>query len=381
MRRGEKGRRRSSDVAIQINDNDDVGPSRAARSAEGGNVQMQKPSRKSSQMRMAALGAAASLLVAACGGNSSAPGTSAAAGSSSGATAATGSSTVSVGVLPIADVAPLYLGLKQGFFAKQHLTVVPHTLQGGAAVASAVVGGSLQFGFGATANLVLARSHGLPIQFVANGDEAAADAANAWSGILVRAGSAIRSVSQLAGKTIAANATHGENELALDSILERNGVQPSSVHVVALPFPTMPSALTSGQVQAVTEVEPFVSAIRAKGGTLLSPLFEAEQPSQIVAGYFTTKSEISSHASLVHRFVAAMNQSLDYAQSNPSAVRAIIPTYTSIPSTVAAKMKLPVWGARVDTSSIQSQERLMQKLHWIGSPLAIDELVWSGAKR
>ncbi|MGH2895326.1 MAG: ABC transporter substrate-binding protein, partial [Solirubrobacteraceae bacterium] len=128
----------------------------------------------SMQKRMGALAAAAALLCAGCGGSSS-PGSSAAAGQSSGAT-----TTINVGVLPIADVAPLYLGAKQGFFAKQHLKVVPHTLQGGAAVASAVVGGSLQFGFGATANLVQARAHGLPIQFVANGDEAASNPASAW---------------------------------------------------------------------------------------------------------------------------------------------------------------------------------------------------------
>ena len=334
---------------------------------------------RTSQVRIAAAGAAASLLLAACGGGSASSST--AAGSGSGATASGAASTVNVGVLPIADVAPLYLGMKQGFFAGPHLKVVPHTLQGGAAVASAVVGGSLQFGFGATANLVQASAHGLPIQFVANGDEAAGAPAAAWSGILVRAGSGIKSVSQLAGKTIAANATHGENELALDSILLHNGVQPSSVHVVALPFPTMPSALASGQVQAVTEVEPFVSAIKAKGGTLVSPLFEAEQPSQIVAGYFTTKNEISSKPDVVKRFVTAMNESLDYAQAHPSAVRAIIPTYTSIPSTVAGKMQLPQWGSTVSTSSIQAQEQTMTKLHWISAPVPVGKLVWSGAKR
>ncbi|MGH2895238.1 MAG: ABC transporter substrate-binding protein, partial [Solirubrobacteraceae bacterium] len=319
--------------------------------------------------------AAAALLCAGCGGSSS-PTSSAAAGQSSGAT-----TTINVGVLPIADVAPLYLGAKQGFFAKQHLKVVPHTLQGGAAVASAVVGGSLQLGFGATANLVQARAHGLPIQFVANGDEAASSPASAWSGILVSPGSAVTSVSQLAGKTVAANATRGENELALDSILLRSGLQPTSAHVVALPFPTMPSALSAGHIQAVTEVEPFVSAIRAKGGKMLTPLFEAMQPSMIVAGYFTTSGEITKSPALVKRFVTAMNQSLDYAQAHPAAVRSIIPTYTSIPSDVAAKMKLPTWGSAVSTSSIQFQEQLMQKLHWITAPVPVTKLVWSGAKR
>ncbi len=293
--------------------------------------------------------------------------------------ASTPAQTINVGVLPIADVAPLYLGIKQGFFAAQHLNVTVHSLQGGAAVASAVVGGSLQFGFGATANIVLARAHGLPLQFVANGDQAGSTAATAWSGILVSANSGITSISQLAGKTIAANATQGENELALDAILQRNGVQPSSVHVVALAFPTMPAALTSGQVQAVTEVEPFVSSIEAKGGKLLSPLFEGEQPSEMVAGYFASTKEISSDPALVSRFVTAMNKSLAYAAANPAAAQAIIPTYTSIPAAVASKLILPVWSPTLNTSSIQSQEQLMLQLGWIKSSVAVSSLVWAGA--
>ncbi|MGH2914813.1 MAG: ABC transporter substrate-binding protein [Solirubrobacteraceae bacterium] len=345
---------------------------------------MDNQSSRSTRAALAILAAAAALLIAACGGGTNSSSSAAAApggGASASASAGGSTATVNVGVLPIADVAPLYLGMKQGFFTQQHLKVVPHTLQGGAAVASAVVGGSLQFGFGATANLVLARVHGLPIQFVANGDEAAASAGDAWSGILVGSQSSANSVSQLAGKTVAANATRGENELALDAILQRAGVSPSTVHVVALPFPTMPAALNSHQVEAVTEVEPFVSAIKAKGGRMLTPLFEGMAPSMIVAGYFTTTSQISKSPSLVKRFVTAINESLDYAQSHPSAVRSIIPTYTKIPSAVAAKMKLPVWGSTVAISSITSQEKLMQKLHWITSAPPISELVWSGAKR
>ena len=340
--------------------------------------------------RRRALGAAVGalcLLGAACGStkssSASSPTTAGSSASSSTpqATSAanTPTQTINVGVLPIADVAPLYLGIKQGFFAAQHLNVTVHSLQGGAAVASAVVGGSLQFGFGATANIVLARAHGLPLQFVANGDQAGSTAATAWSGILVSANSGITSISQLAGKTIAANATQGENELALDAILQRNGVQPSSVHVVALAFPTMPAALTSGQVQAVTEVEPFVSSIEAKGGKLLSPLFEGEQPSEMVAGYFASTKEISSDPALVSRFVTAMNKSLAYAAANPAAAQAIIPTYTSIPAAVASKLILPVWSPTLNTSSIQSQEQLMLQLGWIKSSVAVSSLVWAGA--
>lgn len=335
--------------------------------------------RKRGTKRWAAALALASLgtVAAACGSGSSASSSNTT--SATTATTAVTPATVNVGVLPIADVAPLYLGIKQGFFAKQKLTVVPHALQGGAAVVSAVVGGSLDFGFGATANLILASTHNLPVQFVAQGDQAAATAADAWSGILVSGTSGITSIKDLAGKTIASNALQGENELALDAVLQANGVNPSSVHVVAMPFPSMPAALAAGQVQAVTEVEPFVSAIEAKGGKLLSPLFEGMKPNLLVAGYFTTSSEIQKSPDLVKRFVTAINESLTYAAANPAAVRAIIPTYTSIPASVAANLKLPVWAPTLQLSTVQAQAQLMVQLGWITTAPSISSLVWSGA--
>jgi NitT/TauT family transport system substrate-binding protein len=333
---------------------------------------MMKPGVRGRRLAVGAAAAMVALGAAACSSGSGSDGST---GNSS-----SGTATVTVGVLPIADVAPLYLGIKQGFFAGQHLNVVPHALQGGAAVASAVVGGTLQFGFGATANVVLANAHGLSVQFVANGDEAATGPGSAWSAILVGAHSGITSISQLRGKTIAANALQGENELALDSILLRNGVQPSSVKVVALPFPTMPSSLASGQVQAVTEVEPFVSAIKGQGGLSLSPLFEGEAPSMTVAGYFATTKLIQGNPALVKRFVTALNESLDYAQAHPAAVRAIIPAYTTIKAATVAKMNLPVWASSLSTASIQSQEQLMLKLGWMKADVPLSKLVWSGAK-
>lgn len=339
---------------------------------------MMRPSRWTRRLAAGVAVGTLGLVTAACSSSSSSSSSVASSGNQGGSSTAT--TTVTVGVLPIADVAPLYIGIKQGFFAQQHLNVVPHSLQGGAAVASAVLGGSLQFGFGATANVILANSHNLPVQIVANGDEAASGDGSAWSGILVGAHSGITSISQLKGKTIAANALQGENELALDGLLLRNGVQPSSVKVVALPFPTMPTSLTSGQVQAVTEVEPFVSAIKGKGGSLVSPLFEGEAPSMTVGVYFADKQLIQSNPTLVKEFTTAINESLAYAQANPAAVRAIIPTYTTIPAAVVAKMNIPVYGSALSTASIQSQQELMRTLGWMKATIPASQLVWSGAQ-
>ena len=47
----------------------------------------------------------------------------------------------------------------------------------------------------------------------------------------------------------------------------------------------------------------------------------------------------------VERFVTAIDKSLTYTESHPSAACTAIPTYTKISASVAAKMPLPKWGS------------------------------------
>src|SRR5688500_5028908 len=46
-----------------------------------------------------------------------------------------------VGVIPIADVAPLYVGIEQGYFKDEELTIEPQIAEGGAAIATSVMSG------------------------------------------------------------------------------------------------------------------------------------------------------------------------------------------------------------------------------------------------
>ena len=55
--------------------------------------------------------------------------------------------TLKVGVIPIADVAPLYLGINKGFFEEENLTIEPQLAEGGAAIVPAVMSGDYQIGF------------------------------------------------------------------------------------------------------------------------------------------------------------------------------------------------------------------------------------------
>src|SRR3954453_13575721 len=83
---------------------------------------------------------AALMGIAACGGGDDG-------GGGGGGSASNKPTTLKVGVIPIADVAPLYVGIKQGFFKQENLTIQPQLAEGGATITAQTVSGDLQIGF------------------------------------------------------------------------------------------------------------------------------------------------------------------------------------------------------------------------------------------
>src|SRR5690606_19632350 len=75
---------------------------------------------------------------------------------------------VTVGVIPIADTAPIYVGDAQGFFADEGLDLTIETATGGAAIVPAVVSGDYQFGFSNQLSLMVAADKGLDIKMVSS---------------------------------------------------------------------------------------------------------------------------------------------------------------------------------------------------------------------
>src|SRR5215212_10998054 len=120
---------------------------------------------------------ACALLIAACGGDDD---------SSTGGNQVT---KLKVGVIPIADVAPLYLGMKKGFFKEENLEIQPQLAEGGAAIVPSVVSGDYQFGFSNVTSLVIAASKNLPVQIVSQGVLAGTGPEDAVDGVVVPKGS------------------------------------------------------------------------------------------------------------------------------------------------------------------------------------------------
>src|ERR671914_879472 len=296
-------------------------------------------------------------------------------GGGGGGGAEAGPTTLRVGVIPIADVAPLYLGMKEGFFEEQQLEIEPQLAEGGAAITPAVVSGDFQIGFSNTISLLIAASQDLPVEIISQGVLGGKTEEEAWADLLVLKDGPIKEPKDLEGKTIAVNTLKNICEVTIKASLEKDGVAVDTLKFTEVPFPDMNAALEGGRVDGACVVEPFVSQGKAGAARGIDPFYVRTAPDLTVATYFTSTEYAEENADVVDRFVTAMEQSLEYAQSNPDAVREILAEYTQIPPEVAANIKLPQWRKDITLPTVERLSQLSLEYGLIESEPDLNELI------
>jgi len=315
---------------------------------------------------LVALGIAAALVVAGCGGDDDEGG---------GGEGAAEQTTLRVGVIPIADVAPLYLGMDQGFFEEQGLTIEPQLAEGGAAITPAVLSGDFEIGFSNTVSLLIAASKELPVTIISQGVLGGKTEDEAWADLLVLKDGPIQEPKDLEGKTVAVNTLSNVCEVTIRASLADMGVDDSTIKWTEVPFPDMNAALEAERIDGACVVEPFVSQGKAGAARGIDPFYVNTAPDLTVATYFTAKQYAEENPDVVERFVTAMEQSLDYAQNNPDAARDILSEYTQIPPEVAANIKLPQWRADLTIPTIERLSQLSLEYGLIESEPDLNELI------
>jgi NitT/TauT family transport system substrate-binding protein len=314
---------------------------------------------------IAALAAALALALAGCGDDDD----------TGGGGEEAGPTTITVGTLPIANAAPMYLGMEKGFFEEENLTIEPQVGEGGAALIPALISGDAQFAFVGVIPAITAVAQDVPIKIVTSSDDAAATEDEDWQTLVVPQGSPIKGVEDLPGQTIAVNALRGLAEVVISRSLEKQGVDYERVKLLEVPFPEMPAALEQKRVDAALLTEPFLSAVLAQGGTQIDAPSVETVPSFPNGVYVSTEQYIAENADVVDRFARAMNRSLEYAQANPEEVRRIVPEYTQTPPEAAAEMRLPQFDAELDQKGIELEAELTAKYGIVDEAPAYEDLV------
>ncbi|MGO1561690.1 MAG: ABC transporter substrate-binding protein [Actinomycetaceae bacterium] len=305
---------------------------------------------------------AGALLLAACGSDD-ADGTSDGAGPDDPEGGASDAETtaVTVGVLPIVDVAPIYLAEDLGYFDEEGLDVTLEQGQGGAALIPAVISGEYEFGFSNFTSQVNAVSQNLPLLSVTPGVFTTGETGNDAAGVVAMPDSGIERAADLEGRTIATNTLANNFVMTVNNAVEEDGGDPDTVEWVEIAWPDMPAAVANVQVDAGVVVEPFVTQAEDAGAEVVLWHWVETDPNFLVAGYFTTDGYAEQNPDVVEAFVRAVDRGREYADENPDEVRRITGTYTELSDDLIERIRLPRYSGAFVLDELQEQADLAEQ--------------------
>ena len=222
-------------------------------------------------------------------------------------------------------------------------------------------------------------SKGVQVKCVSSVDGNQPGSAANDSTVLVAAkGSGITSVAGLAGKNVAEVQLTSLNALAVQVLAKRAGIDPKSIHQIAMPFPQMAAALAQGRVQAAVIVSPFTAAALADGATVLTHPNVDLFPNGTVTCLDAMGSYISAHPSVVSAFRAAMNESIAYTKTHQSAAKATLVQHLSLTPAVAQKVTLATnWDPTLNPATIAEIENYMKQYGQITSEPPAASMIWT----
>jgi NitT/TauT family transport system substrate-binding protein len=335
-----------------------------------------------------ALGATLLALAATTAACSSSPSSSSSTGSTSGtgssasASGGSGSATVTnvtLGYVPYSDDASLFYAQDSGIFRKHGLNVSFVAQASPVAVEASMASGTEQFGFITTPVLINLNSKGVGVKCVSTVDgNEPTNPANDSTVLVAAKGSGITGIKDLAGKNVAEVQLSSLNSLSVMVLAKQAGIDPHSIHQIAIPFPQMPAALSQGRVQAAVIVAPFAQTALGEGATVLTHPNQVLFPNGTLTCLDAMGSYISANPTIVSEFRAAMDESVAYSATHESVVKQTLAKGLSLPMAVAEKQILATnFSTTFNTASITQIENDMKEFGIITSAPAPSSLIWN----
>ena len=283
---------------------------------------------------------------------------------------------ITVGILPIAALAPVWYGVEQGYFEDEGLDVSMEIGQGGAQLAPSVLNDEYQFAIGEYLSIMQARENDVPIQVFSNFTVGADAPDQAINALLVAPDSGITGVADLAGKTFGVNGLGGIEEITVRQILVDNGVDPAGIEFVEISFPDMNAAVEAGEVDVAAQLEPFITLGEQAGlVNLLDPLYEA-LPSLPLGLLFASEEWLADNPETAEAFDRALQRSIE-ASSDDAAMRETIVANTDMEPELVDEIALDHWSGEVDEATLATLAELAVTYGALEEEPNLDELVWT----
>lgn len=280
---------------------------------------------------------------------------------------------ITVGTLPIVDVAPIHVAIEEGLFAAEGLTVTVEVTQGGAAAIPALMGGDLDIAYGAWPSFLIANAQGLELRAVADGTAARPG----FTELLAMPGSELEgNPAGLAGTRIAVNTLGNLGELAVRSALVEAGLARDAAELVEIPFPDMGAALERGDVDVIWASEPVATLARETlGAVLVIDSYVGAMEGFPVAGYQASADFVEANPRTVAAFQRALAAAVERIAEDPALVPRIAPEFTSLEPELASQVALPDFRSRLDPADLRRVHDFLVEFGLLESELDVEALV------
>lgn len=318
--------------------------------------------------KLLAMGSAALLLaLTGCGGSSDASAQDANGGALT---------EVTVGLIPVAEMFPVYIADEQGFFEEAGLDVTVEVISNAASIVPSVMNGQLDIGTSATPPFLTAVEQDMPILAVANAANTSDDPTRDTGAFIVGADSDIASPVDLEGKTVAVNALSSLPHVAAAARISADGGDPDKVQFVSMPFNDMETALTQNRVDAILPVEPFMSKNLAAGAKEISPLYVDVYPATTTHTlYFGSKKMQETSPETLTSFRDAIAKATELVADDPSILRDALVEHGGMPEDVAQNVNLPVYQTEFNIEGINDMMRKMVENDFLEAELPVEDLI------
>jgi NitT/TauT family transport system substrate-binding protein len=326
--------------------------------------------RSSRILSVTAIAAAGFTALAGCSSGSSSSSAAASGAPASGA----GATNIRIALNNTSDSLPIVVAQKQGFFAKNHLTVQPTTLADITVIPS-LLGRQYDIGFTVAPIFINAVSAGVKAVMISGND----GDSPAHQGVQVFVGKGITSAAGLKGKRIGSPTLTGNINTATKAWLATNGVDPKSVQFVQVPTPNMTDELKAGQIDAAELIYPFISAAKAGGFKSLGDPERSLTSSYLGGTYWSASSDwAKANPAAVAEFRTSIQQADAWIAANNAAAYQDIADYTKVPLSQAKESPLTVYTTTVSGADLKIWGDAMTKYAGFTKSVNYASLVYTG---
>ena len=279
--------------------------------------------------------------------------------------------------IPIANYTPLLVARDKGYFAEENLSVTWAPVAQGAVAIEAVFGGSAEVGGSAVFEPMVAKGNGFDLMFLAAGVQIRKEPPDN-SALLVRADDGIRAPADLAGKKISAGLINSVNYVHMQEWLQKKGVDRSKIEFLEIPFPQMADALFQKRIDAVWNVEPFVTFMMKSGKARhIAYPYQDNMPGMDISNYFAKESWIKANPDVARRFRRAIDRATEFMATAPKDERDDwVAKFTGMKLEVVKEVTLPVYSTAFNVASLQYNLDLAVRHKLLTKPFDVNTMIF-----